>query len=155
MPLNCELSTLSPTTCPRVTAVLAKDRMMAILEVANQALTMDTLEEVVNPVLMTGLAKVVAKEVANLALMMDLERAAAKAPANPALMEAVANPVLTMVTLEVVANQVPMMDIPEVGENPDLTMDTLEEVEKEEIAIPMTEEMMLIASYTRSPYLAT
>jgi len=43
---------------------------MGTLEVVvSLVLTMDTLEEVVNPVLMTGLAKVVAKAVANLALM--------------------------------------------------------------------------------------
>jgi len=143
MPQNCELSTRSPTTCPRVTraAVLVKDPTMGTLEVVvSLVLTMDTLEEVVNPVLMTGLAKVVAKAVANLALMtaatpkgtkvlalmMD-QRAAAKAPASPVLMvdtlEVVANPALTMVTLE--------------EENLALMMDTLA-VEEEENPVTMT-----------------
>merc|ERR550525_267993 len=94
------------------------DLMMATLEVASLVLTMDTLEEVVvNPVLMTGLAKEVAnlaatpKDTKVLVLMMD-QRAAAKDPVNPALMVdtlVVASPVLTMVT-QGEENLVPMMD---------------------------------------------
>jgi len=139
MPLNFELSTLRPTTRPGVTAVLVKDLanpdlMMAILEVVvSLVLTMDTLE-VVNPVLMTGLAKAVAnleatpKDTKVLALMMD-QRAAAKDPVSLALMadtreEEEGNPDLMMATLEVVASPV-------------LTMATLE-VAMEEIVVPMT-----------------
>jgi len=156
MPLNYELSTLRPTTRPGVTAVLVKDLanldlMMATLEVVvSLVLTMDTLE-VVNPVLMTDLAKAVVnlaatpKDTKVLVLMMD-QRAAAKDPVNPVLM---------VDTREEEENLDPMMDTLE-EENLVPMMDTLEEVEKEEIAIPTTEEMMtMIASYMPSPCLAT